>query len=99
MHLNFPRPSFFAALGLLAAGCLLGACDRHSAADLPESYGHGSSHQKAFDRHETDSRDGSHHFSDSRGGDPGAAGDESSEPTPKPGGTASAPMFPSNGGN
>ena len=36
------------AAALLASGCLLAACDRHSADELPESYGHGSSHQKSY---------------------------------------------------
>ena len=93
---RFFRPPFFAvALALLAASCLLGACDRHRAEDLPESYGHGSSHQKAYDRHENDSRDGTLHFSDTKGVNPGGEKDESNAaPTPKPGEKASSPMFP-----
>ena len=94
---RLPRPSPLAAtFGLLAAVCLLGACDRHRAEDLPESYGHGSSHQKAYDRHENDSLNGSRHFSDTKGVAPGGEKDESTlAPTPKPGETASSPMFPS----
>ena len=88
-------PSFALVFGLLAAGCLLGACDRHRADEVPESYGHGSSHQKSFDRHQTDSRDGSRHFSDSKGFSRDEAHDESEPaPTAKPDGTVSGPMFP-----
>ena len=74
---RFSRRSFvFHAFVLVAVGCLLGACDRHKAADLPESYGHGSSHQKEYDRHEPDSRNGSRHFSDSKGVSPAVANDD-----------------------
>ena len=92
---RFSRRSLFAhLLVLLAAGGLLGACDRHSADELPESYGHGSSHNKSYDRHETDSRSGSKHFSDSKGLDPGKAKEAVPEPTAKPGATESGRMFP-----
>lgn len=87
---------FVHAAALLAAGCLLGACDRHSAAELPESYGHGSSHEKSFDRHEPDSLRGSKHFSDSKGFDADKAKDDPApEPTAQPGETPSGRMFPS----
>jgi hypothetical protein len=52
---------------LLALGCLLAACDRHTADEVPESYGHGSSHQKSYTDHQIDSRDHSDSFSDTRG--------------------------------
>ncbi len=89
------------AFVLLAAGGLLGACDRHSADDLPESYGHGSGHNKSknreanYERHETDSRRGSKHFSDSKGLDPEKAKESAPEPTAKPGATDAGRMFPS----
>ena len=90
-----PPPLVQAAL-VLAAGCLLGACDRHSADDLPESYGHGSSHQKEYDRHETDSRDNSRHFSDTTGISPDQRHeDHPPEPTATPGATVSGRLFPS----
>ena len=69
----FPRLSLRARLGfscalLLAAG-LSGGCDRHSAAEVPESYGHGSNRAREVDfkSHQTDSRTGSHSFSDTQG--------------------------------
>jgi hypothetical protein len=52
---------------LLAAGCLLAACDRHSDAEVPDSYGHGSSHQKSYTDHQIDSLKHSDSFSDTRG--------------------------------
>ena len=82
------------SLVLLAAGGLLGACDRHSADELPESYGHGSGHNKSYDRHEPDSRRGSKHFSDSKGFDPEKATETAPEPTATPGATDSGRMFP-----
>ena len=70
MHSPDPRPSlavFRHAALVLALGCLLAACDRHSAAEVPESYGHGSSHQKSYNDHQVDSRNHSASFSDTRG--------------------------------
>ena len=93
LPLFFRRSLLAPALALLAAGGLLSACDRHSADDLPESYGHGSGHRPSFDRHETDSRSGGKHFSDSQGLDPGKA--KEPEPTGKPGANDSGRMFPS----
>lgn len=61
-----PAPLGF-AVALMASACLLAACDRHSAAELPESYGHGSSHQKSFTDHQPDSRNDSRSFSDTQG--------------------------------
>lgn len=94
---RFSRPFFlvYAAL-VLAVGCLLGACDRHSADDLPESYGHGSSHNKSYERHETDSRVGGHHFSDSKGLSPEKEHDKAAPgPIDKPDTTDAGRMFPS----
>ena len=77
-----------------AVGSLLGACDRHSAEELPESYGHGSAHKRAFDRHQPDSRQHSDHFSDSQG-IASRGGDEArDEPTATPTQTESGKMFP-----
>ena len=71
MHLlpsRFPRLTPLGrAAALLALGCLLAACDRHSADEVPENYGHGSSHQKSFTEHTIDSRSGSRSFSDTQG--------------------------------
>ena len=55
------------AVILLVLGGLLAACDRHSAAEVPESYGHGSSHQESFTDHQIDSRRDSRSFSDTQG--------------------------------
>jgi hypothetical protein len=66
--LIFLRPAALAAL-LLGAGGLLAACDRHSAAEVPDSYGHGSSHEKSYSDHQIDSRNHSSSFSDTRGQD------------------------------
>jgi hypothetical protein len=55
------------AVLLLALGTLLAACDRHSDAEVPDSYGHGSSHQKSYSDHQIDSRNHSASFSDTRG--------------------------------
>jgi hypothetical protein len=73
MHPPDPRPTWFSlrqaapAALLLALGGLLGACDRHSATEVPESYGHGSSHAKSYSDHQIDSRSHSASFSDTRG--------------------------------
>ena len=98
---HFSRRSLLAhLLVLLTAGGLLGACDRHSA-DVPESYGHGSGHNKSknreanYERHETDSRRGSKHFSDSKGLEPEKAGEPAPEPAAKPGAADAGRMFPS----
>ncbi len=55
---------------LLAAAAAFGACDRHSAEEAPENYGHGSNHHRAVPDHEIDSRDsknGLKSFSDTDG--------------------------------
>ena len=71
MHSPDPRFSRLAVIRhaalLLALAGLLAACDRHSAAEVPDSYGHGSSHQKSYSDHQVDSRDHSSSFSDTRG--------------------------------
>jgi hypothetical protein len=73
MHSPRPRSSSFVVLRsaalLLSIGCLLAACDRHSATEVPESYGHGSSHEKSYSDHQVDSRNHSASFSDTRGED------------------------------
>ncbi len=93
--MQLPESRFFSlasgrrAVLLLALGALLGACDRHSAGEAPESYGHGSSHEKSYSDHQIDSRDHSASFSDTHGVD-GApeAGSPAAEASPSP---ASAP--------
>ena len=75
---------------LIATACLLGACDRHSADEVPENYGHGSSHDKRAGTHQTDSRNDSTHFSDTQGLAPERDSDaqkrETASPSPTPGG-------------
>lgn len=90
-----PESRFFSlasgrrAVLLLALGALLGACDRHSAGEAPESYGHGSSHDKSYSDHQIDSRDHSSSFSDTRGEDAAhETGSPAAEASPSP---ASAP--------
>ena len=85
------------AAAVLALGCLWAACDRHSAAEVPESYGHGSSHQKSYTDHQTDSLKNSHSFSDTQGlevnadgGPPAAPG----QPTATPAHTPPGHFFP-----
>ncbi len=97
MQPSFPRFSRFVRSGalLLVLTALGAACDRHSAAEAPESYGHGSRHSAADDYtehrdytdHQIDSRKQSNHFSDSKGIEPEAeraGGGEGSAVTPKP---------------
>lgn len=97
MRPHFPRFSLRSRLGLgcvlLAAG-LLGACDRHSATDVPESYGHGSAHQRNYDNHQLDSLRESKSFSDTQGlpaeggstgpGEAPKSAPVNSSPNPKP---------------
>ena len=71
-HLPDRAPLVYAA-GLLVSACLLAACDRHSATEAPESYGHGSSHRLNYTGHEIDSRKDSRSFSDTQGVEAGAA--------------------------
>lgn len=81
---------------LLALACLCAACDRHSAAEVPESYGHGSSHQKSYTDHEVDSRRDSHSFSDTQGIEVDKEGHApaSETPTPSPATPAPGHFFP-----
>ena len=93
MQPSFPRFSRFVRLGrsgalLLALMAFGAACDRHSATEAPESYGHGSRHTPLDDYkdHRIDSRKESNHFSDSKGIEPEAeraGGREGSAVTPK----------------
>ena len=69
---------------LAAAACLFGACDEHSTQDVPESYGHGSSHSDSFDTHQTDSRPHSDSFSDTRGINAGQANEPAGEHAANP---------------
>ena len=70
---RFSRLARFCRSGVLtlALTALGAACDRHSAAEAPESYGHGSRHNEEQDArytdHRIDSRKESKHFSDSQG--------------------------------
>ena len=100
----FPRPPRRAplvhALVVLALGGLLAACDRHSAAEVPESYGHGSSHESSYTDHQIDSRRDSRSFSDTQGIEvneplkPSAQGTPNMVPAPSPS-PASGHFFPS----
>ena len=85
MQSSEPRFPWIASLRsavlLLALGALFGACDRHSDAEVPESYGHGSSHEKSYSDHQIDSRNHSASFSDTQGAD---AAPKQSAPTASP---------------
>ncbi len=65
---------------LLAAVGVFAACDRHSAEEVPENYGHGSSHERVSPDHQIDSSSHSKSFSDTVGtkGEPS----EEAHPTP-----------------
>ena len=52
---------------LLAAASFFAACDRHSAEEAPENYGHGSSHERVVPDHKIDSSHDSTSFSDTAG--------------------------------
>ena len=77
---------------LLAAAAVFAACDRHSAEEVPENYGHGSSHERVTPDHQVDSKYPSKSFSDTAG-----TKDESAEAAPAaPAGSPSptpAPRF------
>ena len=68
---------------VLGVASLFGACDRHSAEEVPESYGHGSSHERKVPNHQADST-GRDHFSDSVGLQEKAREEELHNPTPAP---------------
>jgi hypothetical protein len=100
--MQLPESRFFSlasgrrAVLLLALGALLGACDRHSAGEAPESYGHGSSHDKSYSDHQIDSRDHSASFSDTRGVNPSTeeTGSPAPEASPAPAGAPSQHLAP-----
>ena len=82
-HSSTRRPLFSLVLRaslLLTAAAALGACDRHSAEEAPENYGHGSSHERVYPDHKIDSSHDSKSFSDTAGTKDESAGDPS--PTP-----------------
>ena len=94
MHSISPkgRPDFFVVLRaacLIAAVGAFAACDRHSAEEVPENYGHGSSHERTIPDHQIDSSDHSKSFSDTAGTKEEQAekieGTPSASPTPAPG--------------
>ena len=78
---------------LFAVAGALAACDKHSAEEVPESYGHGSAHadpgdaDKSYTDHHADST-GQFHFSDTQGtadvpgAEPSAAPAATSSPAP-----------------
>ena len=83
---------------LLAAVCLLGACDGHSDKEAPEGYGHGSSHSDSYHTHQIDSHPDSSSFSDTRGTDAGetqAGNGEQAAPAASPGPSQPGRFFPS----
>ena len=82
-HLSL-RSKLGLSCALLAATCLFGACDEHDPQDVPESYGHGSSHSESFDTHQTDSRPHSESFSDTRGINAGQTSESGGEHNPAP---------------
>ena len=57
----------FRASLLLTAAAAFAACDRHSAEEAPENYGHGSSHERVVPDHKIDSSHDSTSFSDTAG--------------------------------
>ena len=88
---------------LFVAAGALAACDKHSAQEVPESYGHGSAHedsadQKSFTDHSVDSNvdpKAPRHYSDTQGtaaipGDEPAA---TAAPSPAPAGTPAGHFF------
>ena len=84
------------AAALAALLCVSAACDRHSAAEVPESYGHGSSHQKSDTDHMIDSRSGSKSFSDTQGieVDDKGKSPRDAQPSATPAATAPGHFFP-----
>ena len=84
------RPDFSLILRaalLIGAAAAFGACDRHSAEEVPENYGHGSSHERVSPDHQIDSSTGSHSFSDTVGTKEEPAEGESHTPAGSPGPT------------
>ena len=82
----------------LLAVALLGACYGHSPQEIPESYGHGSSHDKSYKDHQTDSHPDSRSFSDTEGVYTNGERDEKkhkSEPNGSPGTSQPERFFPS----
>lgn len=79
---------------LLAAVCLLGACNRHSAEEVPEGYGHGSSRDPNFHNHQIDSKANSSSFSDTQGTEKQGEHPEGDEPEKKASGEAPQPSQP-----
>lgn len=77
-----------AALSLTAIG-MFAACDQHSAEEVPENYGHGSSHERTTPDHQIDSNYHSKSFSDTAGTKGEQAEDNHAKPastaTPTPG--------------
>jgi hypothetical protein len=73
---------------LFAVAGALAACDRHSASEVPESYGHGSAHADAagvesYDDHRVDSN-GPRHFSDTQGTETDARSEAPAAASPSP---------------
>lgn len=93
---SFRRLTLGRAAALLALAGAFAACDRHSAAELPESYGHGSSHEKSYTDHQSDSRRDSRSFSDTQGLDVNSEGQPATaQPTATPAATTAGHFFPS----
>ena len=103
MQAPHPQSTRRATLRLLAACCAvagaLAACDKHSAEEVPESYGHGSAHANAaghesYTDHRVDSS-GDQHFSDTQGtaAIPGAEPAATAQPSPAPAGTPAGHFF------
>ena len=92
---TFPRlSSLWRLASIVAVGCALAACDRHSAEEVPESYGHGSGQRRSYENHKTDSQMGTHHFSDTTGTDTEESHTErGGHPTASPAGTPAGHLF------
>ena len=88
------RPSILRTLTLaVLVGCALGACDKHSAQEVPESYGHGSAHDKSYKDHRVDSS-GPDHYSDTQGTDTDTAAEKPADkPAASPAGTPGGHFF------
>ena len=97
-----PLSRFFRIVRICRYGVLLvglsfvgAACDRHSAVEVPESYGHGSSHQPSGSDHEVDSQKHTDHYSDTRGiTEEAEAGRRGGTESPKTGEAAAATPNP-----
>ena len=86
----------FRASLILAATAAFAACDRHTAEEVPEDYGHGSNHHRAVPDHEvdsTDSKNGLKSFSDTVGTTEASGEGEHAKPEGSPTPAATGHFF------